>query len=194
MNVVYSRHNNLIDNMDGDLKKRFTEVIEWLEKEFSGIRTGQATPALLDGVRVEAYGSYLPLNQVGSVGIEDARTLRISPWDQTQVKAVEKAITDADLGLSLVTDSAGVRVIFPELTGERRQQLVKLAKGKLEDARVSVRAIRDEAMKAIDAAEKAGDMSQDDKFTAKEEVQKIVDATNRALEAHFAQKETEIAR
>ncbi|MFM2340182.1 MAG: hypothetical protein RLZZ360_818 [Candidatus Parcubacteria bacterium] len=180
--------------MDEIEKKRFTEIIEWLDKEFSTIRTGQATPALLDGVRVESYGALLPLNQVGSVGVEDARTLRISPWDATQVKAVEKAITDADLGLSVMTDSSGVRVIFPELTGERRQQLVKLAKSKLEDARVSVKAVRDDVMKAIDAAEKSGDLSQDDKFAAKEEAQKIVDATNRALEARFTEKETEISR
>ncbi len=180
--------------MDAELKKRFSDIVEWLEKEFSTIRTGQATPTLLDSVRVESYGSFLPLNQVGSVGVEDARTLRISPWDASQVKAVEKAIGDADLGLSVVTDSSGVRVIFPELTGERRQQLVKLAKSKLEDARVSVKAVRDDAMKAIDAAEKAGEMSQDDKFTQKEEVQKVVDQTNRTLEARFAENEGEIAR
>jgi ribosome recycling factor len=180
--------------MEDTQKKRFTEIIEWLDKEFSTIRTGQATPTLLDSIRVESYGAMLPLNQVGSVGIEDARTLRISPWDASQVKAVEKAITEADLGLSVVTDSSGVRVIFPELTGERRQQLVKLAKSKLEDARVSVKAVRDDLMKGIDAAEKAGEMSQDDKFAAKEEAQKVVDATNRALEARFAEKESEIAR
>ncbi len=180
--------------MDESTKKRFSEIIDWLDKEFSTIRTGQATPTLLDSIRVESYGAFLPLNQVGSVGIEDARTLRIVPWDNSQVKAVEKAIVDADLGLSVVTDSSGVRVIFPELTGERRQQLVKLAKSKLEDARVSVKSIRDDAMKAIDAAEKAGEISQDDKFASKEEVQKVVDATNRALEARFTEKEKEIAR
>ncbi|MFN3692661.1 MAG: ribosome recycling factor [Candidatus Paceibacteria bacterium] len=180
--------------MDETEKKRFTDIVEWLDKEFSTIRTGQATPTLLDGVRVESYGTLLPLNQVGSVGIEDARTLRISPWDASQVKAVEKAIIDANLGLSVMADSAGVRVIFPELTGERRQQLVKLAKSKLEDARVSVKAVRDDIMKAIDAAEKSGEMSQDDKFIAKEEAQKVVDATNRALEARFAEKEVEISR
>ncbi|MBP9717667.1 MAG: ribosome recycling factor [Candidatus Pacebacteria bacterium] len=180
--------------MDETEKKRFTDIVEWLDKEFSTIRTGQATPTLLDGVRVESYGSMLPLNQVGSVGIEDARTLRISPWDATQVKAVEKAIADANLGLSVMADSSGVRVIFPELTGERRQQLVKLAKSKLEDARVSVKAVRDDIMKAIDAAEKSGDMSQDDKFVQKEEAQKLVDAANRALEARFSEKEAEISR
>jgi ribosome recycling factor len=180
--------------MDDALKKRFTEVVEWLDKEFAAIRTGQATPTLLDSIRVESYGAFLPLNQVGSVGVEDARTLRISPWDATQVKAVEKAIGDANLGLSVMSDSSGVRVIFPELTGERRLQLVKFAKTKFEDARVSVKGVRDDAMKAIDAAEKAGDLSQDDKFTKKEIVQKAVDATNAVLESRFAEKEKEIAR
>jgi len=180
--------------MDDAMKKRFTEVIEWLDKEFAAIRTGQATPTLLDSIRVESYGAFLPLNQMGSVGVEDARTLRISPWDASQVKAVEKAISEADLGLSIATDSSGVRVIFPELTGERRQQLVKFAKTKLEDARVSVKSLRDEAMKAIDAAEKAGEISQDDKFAEKEAVQGVVDTVNRALEARFSDKEKEIAR
>jgi len=169
-------------------------AIDWLKQAFAGIRTGQATPALLDGVRVESYGTMMPIPQLGSVGIEDARTLRIVPWDAGQVVAVEKAIRDADLGVSVVTDSSGLRVIFPELTGERRQELVKLAKSKLEDARVTVRGVRDELMKSIDAAEKAGDMSQDDKFTAKEKVQAAVDTTNRTLESLFAEKEQEIAR
>ncbi len=180
--------------MDDAQVEKLKGVGEWLDKEFSGIRTGQATPALLDSIRVESYGAFLPINQVGSVGVEDARTLRISPWDGSQVVAVEKAIRDADLGVSVVTDSSGLRVIFPELTGERRAQLLKLAKSKLEEARVSVRAIRDEFMKGIDAAEKAGDISQDDKFAAKESVQKAVDAANRALEARYAEKEVEISR
>jgi ribosome recycling factor len=180
--------------MDDSYKERLQGVIAWLEKEFTGIRTGQATPALLDSIRVESYGSLLPLNQVGSVGIEDARTLRISPWDQSQVKAVEKAITDADLGLSIATDSSGLRLIFPELTGERRQQIVKLAKSKYEDARVSVKAVRDEAMKLVDAQEKAGELSQDEKFATKEAIQKAVDATNQALEMRFNAKEVEISR
>src|SRR5690606_2188232 len=102
--------------------------------------------------------------QVGSVGIEDARTLRISVWDKGAVSAIEKAIREADLGVSTVADSSGLRVIFPELTSERRTQLLKLAKSKLEDARISVRSVRDEAMKAIDKAQKDGDISEDDRF------------------------------
>ncbi len=177
-----------------DFDERMKEVVEWLVGEYAGVRTGQATPALLDSVKVENYGSFMGLNQVASLGIEDARTLRISPWDQSIVKAIETAIRNADLGVSVVVDSSGVRVVFPELTGERRTQLLKLAKSKLEDARVSVRAARDECMKAIDKQEKEGGMGEDEKFTKKESVQKKVDETNRALDALYAKKEVEIHR
>lgn len=180
--------------MDDTIEKKLTDVTAWLNKEYTGIRTGQAAPALLDSVKVESYGARMPLIQIGSVGVEDARTLRVSPWDAGQVAAIEKAIRDADLGVSVVTDSSGLRVIFPELTSERRVQLLKLAKNKLEDGRVSVRAIRDEAMKRIDTAQKSGDISEDEKFTQKEQVQKLVDATNAKLERIYDEKEQEISR
>jgi len=171
---------------------RGEEIVKWLEKEFSGVRTGRATPALLDLVLVESYGTRVPIQQVGSVSVEDARTLRVSVWDQNTVKALEKAITEADLGVSVVADGSGIRVIFPELTGERRVQLLKLAKAKLEEARVSLRGARDEAIKEIDALEKAKEMSQDDRFTAKEDLQKKVDGFNNMLESHYSLKEKEI--
>ena len=175
-----------------DFETRSKEIVDWLSNEYAGIRTGQATPGLLDGVKVESYGSKMPLNQVGSVGVEDARTLRISPWDAGQVGTIETAIRDADLGVSLSTDSSGLRVIFPELTSERRVQLLKLAKSKLEDARVSLRSARDEIMKSIDKQEKDGDISEDEKFTLKETVQKRVDLTNRGLDEQYDKKEAEI--
>ncbi len=176
-----------------ELKTRLQESVSWLGEAYAGIRTGQAAPGLLDGVKVENYGTHMPINQVGSVGIEDARTLRISTWDAGVIPAVEKAIRDADLGVSVSTDSAGLRISFPELTSERRGQLLKLAKQKLEDARVSVRSARDEIMKDIDKAEKSGDISEDEKFTQKEQVQKLVDDTNKQLEAIFTKKEQELA-
>jgi len=173
-------------------EKRTTEIIEWVEKEFGSIRTGQASPTLLEGVKVDSYGASVPLNQVGTIGVEDARTLRVSVWDASQVGAVEKAIIEADLGLSVITDDSGLRVKFPELTGERRVQLAKLAKQKLEDARVSLRAARDEVMKAIEKAEKDGDLSEDEKFRVKESIQKKVDATNQALDERYEVKERSI--
>jgi ribosome recycling factor len=173
---------------------RGEEVVKWLEREFSGIRTGRATPALLDMVQVESYGARMPIQQIGSVSVEDARTLRISVWDQNAVKGVEKAITEADLGVSVVADSSGVRVIFPELTSERRAQLLKLAKAKHEESRVSLRGARDEAVKEIDALEKAKEMSQDEKFAAKEDIQKKVDTFNATLNNLLELKEKEISQ
>jgi ribosome recycling factor len=171
---------------------RADDIVTWLSREFSGIRTGRATPMLLDLIQVESYGTRVPINQVGSVNVEDPRTLRINVWDQSVVRAVEKAIVEADLGISVVADSAGLRVIFPELTGERRTQLLKLAKAKLEEARVSIRGARDEAMKEIDALQKANELSEDERFTAKEDLQKRVDAKNNALQGAYEMKETEI--
>ena len=180
--------------MDNAYEARLKEVILWLQKEFSTIRTGQATPVLLDSIRVETYGTFLPLQQIGSISVEDARTLRIGVWDMSQLPAVERAIRDANLGVSVSSDSAGIRVSFPDLTGERRAQLVKLAKSKLEESRVSVRAIRDDVMKSIDSAEKSGDISEDEKHTKRDLVQKLVDQTNRLLEAHFEKKDAEISK
>lgn len=174
--------------MNETLKERLASISEWLLKEYAGIRTGQAAPGLLDAVRVEQYGTMMLIQQIGSVGIEDARTLRISPWDVQSVSAIERAITDANLGVSVATDSAGLRVIFPELTSERRAQLLKLAKSKLEEARVSVRAARDEAIKHI------GEVSEDEKFTQKDAIQKQVDATNKELEEIYERKEAEIGK
>lgn len=178
--------------MSLEIKKRLEEVIVWLQKEYAGIRTGQANPSLLDSVRVESYGAFLSLQQVGSIGIEDARTIRVTPWDQSQVSAVERAIRESDLGVSVVGDSSGLRVIFPELTSDRRVQLLKLAKSKLEDARISVRAIRDEEMKELERAFKANEFGEDEKFAKKDQIQKNVEETNSKLESIFVIKEREL--
>lgn len=176
-----------------DFDVRGKEILQWLTTEYSGIRTGQATPALLDNIKVESYGSMMPLNQVGSVGVEDARTLRISLWDAGGVSAVETALREADLGVSVSTDSSGLRVIFPELTSDRRAQLIKLAKSKLEEARVSVRSARDEIMKDLEKQQKDGDIGEDAKFTQKEDIQKKVALVNNQLEALYDQKENEVS-
>ncbi len=178
--------------MSIDIKKRLEEVTLWLQKEFAGIRTGQASPSLLDSVKVESYGAFLPIQQIGTVGIEDARTLRVSIWDSGQISATEKAIREADLGVSVAGDSAGLRIIFPELTSERRVQLLKLAKNKLEDARISVRSIRDEEMKELEKDFKLGGMGEDDKFTKKDLIQKSVEEINLKLESLFMSKEREL--
>ncbi len=167
-------------------------VEEWLEKELSGVRTSRATPAILDGVLVESYGAKMPINQVGSIASQDARTLFITPWDVGSIKEIEKAITAANLGLSVSAVDTGVRVSFPDLTSERRAALIKVAKEKFEDARVSVRKLRDEIQKEIEAAEKAGGMGEDEKFRLKAELQKLVDGLNKKLQEAAERKEREI--
>src|SRR4051812_48333200 len=124
------------------LKASIKEGEEHLARELSGVRTGRATPTLLDGVKAEAYGARTPLAQVANISVEDARTLRIIPWDKELAKPIEKAIVEADLGVGTSVDEQGLRVTFPELTSERRTQLTKLAGEKAEAARVSLRSHR----------------------------------------------------
>lgn len=173
-------------------KKAITGAEEWLKKEFSGIRTGQASPALLDGVKVDSYGAQVPLSQVGSVATEGARTIRISPWDSSQIKDIEKAITIANLGVSVVVDDKGIRVNFPELTGETRTAIVKMAKERLEDGKKRIRIGRDEAMKDLKAKEKDGGMGEDELRRNEKEIQKMVDEANKKLDEHYTKKEKEI--
>lgn len=175
------------------LKTGIKETEEWLSREFSTIRTGRASAALLDGVKAEAYGNKMPLREIGSITVEDARTIRIVPWDKSLGKAVEKAIQDADLGVSVVSDDSGLRVLFPELTAERRTMLQKVAGDKLESARVTLRGHRTEALKGLDAAEKEGGMGEDELARLKEEVQKHIDAGTAALDAALKKKQEEIA-
>ncbi len=173
-------------------KSRIADTHAWLRTEYKGLRTGRATPTLLDGIQVESYGARVPLNQVANVGVEDARTLRVTPWDASQVKEIEKAVTQADLGVGVSADEKSVRVSFPELTVERRESLIKLAKDKLEHARTSVRGIRDDAWSEIQQQERDGDISEDEKFRYKDELQKLIDAANDELETFFTKKEEEI--
>ena len=179
-----------------DFKTFDTKVaaaIEWLAREYRGVRTGRAAPAILDGVVVSAYGSVTPLKQVANIGVEDARTLRVSSYDPSLIKDIERAIAAANLGVGTSSDGANVRVTFPELTSERREQLVKLAKGKLEEARAAVRVARDEAWKDIQTREKEGTLTEDDKFKLKEELQKKVDKANEDLGRSFDNKEKEMS-
>ncbi len=174
-------------------KEKTSAVTEWYKKEATSIRTGRATPNLLDGILVESYGARVPISQVAGVTIEDPKVIRITPWDMTQAKGIEKAITLADLGLSVMIDDKGVRVIFPDLTAERRTSLIKIAKEKLEDARKTLRHSRDEEWNAIQAKEKEGGMGEDEKFRLKKDMEKIVEEVNGKLEEMFQKKEKEIA-
>ena len=163
-----------------------------MSKEYSQLNVGRASPLILDGISVESYGSFMPINNVASVSIEDSKTLRIAPWDKNNVKAIEKAIMSANVGVSVATDDIGIRVIFPQLTTETRQNLVKILKEKLEDSRITVRKERENVWKEVEALEKSGKMTEDERFRAKDELQKIIDEINNNLEAVFEKKEKEV--
>jgi ribosome recycling factor len=174
------------------LKKKIKDVEEWLKKEQSQIRTGRATASILDSVRVDAYGTPTPLVQLGSISNEDPRTLRVSLWDTSQIKDAEKAIVAANLGVAVAVDDKGIRVSFPELTGERRQAVVKMAKEKAEQAKVSIRKLRDEVWNDIQAQEKEGGMGEDEKFRFKETMEKAIQEANKLVDELHARKEKEI--
>ena len=169
-------------------KKELKSAEEWLSKEYSQIHTGRANPALLDGVHVESYGTLQPLKNTASVSIEDPKTLRVIPWDKSLNKDIEKALHEANLGFSIAVDDAGVRVIIPGLTTETRTKLVKIAKDRMEDARITVRKAREEALGNL----KNQKLSEDTFERAKEEVQKLVDGANAILGSLFEKKENEI--
>src|SRR3989344_1809591 len=120
-------------------KKAGEAAFDWLKKEYARISTGRAMPALLDSIQVKAYGSLVPINTVGTISIEDPKTLRISPWDKAVAKDIDTAIRESNLGVSVALDGNGVRVFFPELTSDRRIMLAELTKEKLEEARIKVR-------------------------------------------------------
>ncbi len=175
-----------------NFKTALKKVEEFLSKEYTQLNIGRASPMVLDGVSVESYGSYVDLKNVASISIEDPKTLRIAPWDKTQIKGIEKAIVGANLGLSVATDDMGIRVIFPQLTTETRQTLVKVLKEKLEESRITVRREREVVLEDIETKKKEAKLTEDDMFRAKEELQKIINETNGSLEAIFEKKEKEV--
>ncbi|MBI3632921.1 MAG: ribosome recycling factor [Candidatus Vogelbacteria bacterium] len=165
---------------------------DWLVSEFSSLRTGRVSPAVLDSVTVESYGAWMPIAHVAAISIEDAKTLRVAPWDSSLVKGIEKAIMAANLGVSIAPDSSGIRVSFPDLTEDRRKSLIKIVSGKLEEARVKIRHERDKTISDIMAKEKAKEITEDERYKLKDEVQKMVDEANKRLEDLAEKKETEI--
>ncbi len=167
-------------------------ITEWLKAEYRSIQTGRATPQVLDLVHIDMYGTRTALAHAAGITIEDPRTIRVSPWDKSIISQMEKAINDADLGLSVSSDGEGLRVHFPSLTTETRQKLVKLLKDRLEDARVRIRALREETNKVIDTEAKDGAYGEDDQKRYRDEMQKIVDNANQELEELFNKKEKEV--
>ena len=177
-----------------ELKAKVAETKEWLIKELSGVRTGRAAPQLLENVRVDVYGAMTPLSQVATVGVEDAKTLVISPWDKENAKHIEKAIAEADLGVSTQAGDTSVRVIFPDLTAERRAMLSKLVGDRIEQAKVTLRGARNDAIHIFEKQKKDGDIGEDQLFTFKEQIQKIIDQGAKDLDELGAKKKVEISQ
>lgn len=174
------------------LKNKIKDTDDWLQKELSQIRTGRATPSVLDSVRVEAYGSEMPVSNVATVTSEDARTLRITPWDNSMIKPIEKGITVANLGLSVAVDDKGLRVCFPVLTTETKGQFVKMARSKVEDAKVALRQERNKTNDELNNAKKEGTMGEDDVMRSKTEVDKLIKEAGEKFDAHGDKKEREL--
>lgn len=175
-----------------NFKKKAGDITEHLRKELSAIHTGRASMALLDAVFIESYGSRLAIPHVATIATEDARTIRIVPWDKDNAKAIEKAINEANLGVSVAVDDQGLRVFFPELTTERRVAFTKIVGDRVEDARVAVKGEREKTKNEITLAEREGGMSEDDKTRALEELQSLVDEANNTLGVLGEKKEKEI--
>ena len=175
-----------------DLSRRMEGAVEVLHKEFTGLRTGRASVSLLEPVMVDAYGSSMPLNQVASVSVPESRMLSVQVWDKTMVKAVEKAIREAGLGLNPAADGTLVRVLIPALNEERRTELTKVAGKYAEQARISVRNVRRDGMDQLKKWEKDGDISQDVLHSEEKEVQKLTDQVIAEIDEALSYKEQEI--
>ena len=176
------------------LKKQndFIKVIELFKKEIASLRTGRASPAILDGVQVEAYGAKTPLVGLATINLADARSLVVIPWDRNIIKEIEKALTVADLGLSLIAEGDKIRLILPMLTEENRRQLVKKLNEKMESSRINLRLIRDEIKEAIEKAFKNKEINEDDKFRFIKELEDEISRQNELLKKIRDKKEEEV--
>ena len=174
------------------IKSEGERIKEKFKKEIASIRTGRANPSLVENLMVDSYGAKTPLKHLASISAEDARTLRITPWDASLVKKIEHAIATSDLGIQPTADKQSVRASVPALTEERRKSLIKILSSKLEEVRVSLRLERDKTWKDIQEKERKGEIPEDDKFRFKDELQKIIDGVSKNLEETAKHKEKEI--
>ncbi len=181
-----------LNKLKQDLTRRMDSALETLRREFAGLRAGRASPALLDPVRVHAYGSDVPLNQVGSTAVPEARLITVQVWDRALVGAVEKAIRDAGLGLNPASDGQLVRVPIPQLTEERRTELVKLAHKYAEGGRVAVRGVRRDGMEQVKTFEKKHEIGEDVAKVWHADVQKLTDQYIKKIDDVLAEKEKDI--
>lgn len=175
-----------------EARQRMKKSVEVLRKELAGLRAGRATPSLLDKVLVDYYGTPTPINQLANISVPEPRMLTIQPWDKNSIPDIEKAILKSDLGLTPHNDGNLIRLVIPQLTEERRQELVKVVRKKAEEERVAVRNIRRDANEQLKQAEKRGDLSEDEHRRGQDEIQKITDEAIRDIDELLANKEEEI--
>lgn len=173
-------------------KEEFSDILQYLEKELGGIRSGRARPILVENIKVEAYGGMMPLMQVASISVPDSRQLLIQPWDAGLIKNIEKAITESSLSLNPVVDGETLRITIPSLTEERMQDLCKVVRDKGEESKVAVRHVREKIKEGVEKDFKAKILREDDKFKYIQELDKAVSEANEKIRSLLETKETEI--
>jgi ribosome recycling factor len=176
------------------LKDDLEKIKEHFRDDVASLRTGRANPDLVNKIIIDCYGSKTPLEHLASIAVEDAKTLRIQPWDKSIILNIEQGIEKSELGLRPVADKETLRITLPELTSERKENLLKVLKGKLEEARIAVRKARDDVWGDIQEKEREGNITEDEKFYFKEQMQDIINEINKELEDIASKKEKEITR
>jgi ribosome recycling factor len=174
------------------LKQEFDKSIEYFKQDISSLRTGRATPAIVEDIPIEAYGIRQPLKSVASISVADAKTLNIDPWDKSLMQAVETGLRNSPLGINPVNDGKLIRLPLPELTTERRADLIKVLHQKSEAARIAIRKIREDVRNEIETAAEAKEMGEDEKFKMFEEIEKLVKEYNEKIKLMGEEKEKEI--
>ncbi len=175
-----------------EIKRRMDGALDALDREFNGLRTGRASASLLEPLTLEAYGSQMPINQVGTVNVAEARLLTVQVWDQQLVKAVEKAVIESELGLNPQTEGNLIRIPIPDLSEERRVELKKVAGRYAEQGKVAVRNVRRDGMDTLKQMERDGEISQDDQKSQADEIQRLTDEHITLIDESLAAKEAEI--
>jgi len=175
-----------------DIERRMNKAVDVLKHEFGGLRTGRASTSMLDPVRVDVYGSMMPINQIGTISVPEPRMISVQVWDKSNVKAVEKAITASGLGLNPQADGQLIRIPIPELNEQRRKELTKVAGQYAEQAKVAVRGVRRDGMDSLKKLEKDGDLGEDDAKMWHDEIQRLTDESTKKIDELLAQKTKEI--
>ena len=182
----------MIDSIYQDTRENMVKAIAALKKELKRVRTGRASLSLLDGIKVDYYGTLTPINQLATLAVPESRLITIQPWDATVIKEIEKAILKSDLGLTPSSDGKIVRIAVPPLTEQRRKELVKVVHKICEEYKVSVRNIRRDANEMVKELKKDSEISEDDAFASQDKIQKITDEHIQLVEESYKEKEKEI--